>query len=101
MDIAVIDAHSLERMIRGAVQSASKDYIQEPQVLKERKSWLTNAEALEYLGLSKATLSRFRSSGILPYSKVGKSVYYRRIDLDKLLQANLQLAEDGEGSHDP
>ena len=101
MDIAVIDAHSLERMIRRAVQSASKDCTQRPRIFKERKSWLTNAEALEYLGLSKATLSRFRSSGKLPYSKVGKSVYYRRSDLDKLLQANLQLAEDGEGSHDP
>ena len=101
MDIAVIDAHSLERMIRRAVQSASKDCIQEPRIFKERKSWLTNAEALEYLGLSKATLSRFRSSGKLSYSKVGKSVYYKRTDLDKLLQTNLQLAEDGEGSHDP
>ena len=53
------------------------------------KSWLTNKEAQDYLGLSKPTLARYRASGALPYSKVGSSVYYRLVDVEALLERNL------------
>lgn len=50
------------------------------------KSFLTNAETQEYLGLSKATLARYRADGTLPYSKVGQSVYYKLSDVEALLE---------------
>lgn len=49
------------------------------------KAYLTNREAQDYLGLSKATLARYRADGTLPYSKVGQSVYYRLADVEALL----------------
>ncbi|OZC04600.1 hypothetical protein BSZ36_05155 [Rubricoccus marinus] len=52
------------------------------------KGWLTNREAQDYLGLSKATLARYRSEGMLPYSKIGASVYYRLADVEGLLEAS-------------
>ena len=53
------------------------------------KSWLTNAEAMEYLGLSRPTLARYRAAGTLPYSKVGSSIYYRLTDVETLLESNM------------
>ena len=50
------------------------------------KNWLTNREAQEYLGLSKATLARYRADGTLPYSKVGASVFYRLTEVEALLE---------------
>ena len=50
------------------------------------KAFLTNAEAQDYLGLSKATLARYRADGTLPYSKVGQSVYYRLDAIEALLE---------------
>ncbi|MEL6444434.1 MAG: helix-turn-helix domain-containing protein [Bacteroidota bacterium] len=53
------------------------------------KEWLTNREAMDYLGLSKATLARYRADGTLPYSKVGANIYYRFGDIDALLKASM------------
>ena len=53
------------------------------------KAWLTNAEAMDYLGLSRPTLARYRAAGKLRYSKVGSSVYYRLTDVEALLESNM------------
>lgn len=52
----------------------------------DAKTYLTNAEAQAYLGLSKATLARYRADGTLPYSKVGSSVFYRTADVEALIE---------------
>lgn len=54
------------------------------------KRWLTNEEAMEYLGLSRSTLNRYRMEGKIPYSKVGQNVYYRLEDIEELLEENLR-----------
>ncbi|MHB8368812.1 MAG: helix-turn-helix domain-containing protein [Leptospirales bacterium] len=47
---------------------------------------LTNGEAAEYLGMSPDTLPRWRWAGIGPaYLKVGRSIKYRRADLEAFL----------------
>ena len=58
--------------------------------------WLTNSQAQEYLGVSVATLARMRASGALPYSKVGKSIYYRRADIEHILEKNLRQSTSQE-----
>ena len=60
------------------------------------KAWLTNAEAMDYLGLSRPTLARYRATGKLPYSKVGSNIYYRVQDVEALLESGIQRngAED-------
>lgn len=49
------------------------------------KAWLTNRETQAYLGLSKATLARYRADGRLPFSRVGSSVFYRTSDIEDRL----------------
>ena len=58
--------------------------------LKAGKKWLTNPEGMEFLGLSRPTLQRYRASGKLPYSKVGGNIYYKLADLEALLEAHMQ-----------
>lgn len=53
------------------------------------KGWLTNAEAMVYLGLSRPTLARYRAAGSLPFSKVGSNVFYRLEDVEALLAAHV------------
>ena len=53
------------------------------------KEWLSNREAMAFLGLSKTTLQRYRTSGRLPYAKLGGSIFYRYSDLVSVLEANL------------
>ncbi|AKS22509.1 hypothetical protein ABH19_00140 [Leptospirillum sp. Group II 'CF-1'] len=47
---------------------------------------LSNSEAAEFLGMSPDTLPRWRWAGIGPaYLKVGRSIKYRREDLEAFL----------------
>ena len=59
-----------------------------PRLEKPPKEWLPNPEAQEYLGVSKSTLQRWRDDGVLPYSKVNGSIFYRRADLLKVLESH-------------
>lgn len=81
--------------VDGALQSIRSELNASPTTSEKR--WLTNREAQSYLGLSKATLARYRANGTLPYSKVGSSVYYRLDDVEALLSARL-VTESQSGS---
>ena len=53
---------------------------------EDREDWLTNEDAMRLLDRSRSTLARWRADGLLPYSKVGSAVYYRRSDVEELLE---------------
>ncbi|MEM8558821.1 MAG: helix-turn-helix domain-containing protein [Bacteroidota bacterium] len=84
-------AAGLTQLLRPLVEEAVAHALPDlPASGTEPKAWLTNREAMDYLGLSKATLARYRKDGTLPYSKVGANVFYRFADVDALLQASLR-----------
>lgn len=56
-----------------------------------RSQWLNGLEASYALGMSYKTLLRLRKSGALPYSKVNGKIYFKREDVDKLLDNNYRL----------
>src|SRR5690625_7869503 len=56
--------------------------------------WLSNEEAQKAMGLSRATLARYRADGTLPYSKLGQNIFYKTDDI----KAALQGGENGRTS---
>ncbi len=58
----------------------------------ERERLLKPAEAAEYLGLSVPTVYTKASRRQLPTVKVGRSLRFRRADLDKIIKAGLRPA---------
>ncbi|MAQ94830.1 MAG: hypothetical protein CMM84_15040 [Rhodothermaceae bacterium] len=79
-------ARLVEPIVRDAVRAALPAT---PAANHPGKGWLTNAEAMEYLGLSRPTLARYRKDGKLPYAKVGSSVFYQLADVEALLAEHL------------
>lgn len=53
-----------------------------------RPGWLTTKEARRRLSVSDKTLSRYRTEGILRFSKSRGLVYYVESDIDSLLAGN-------------
>ena len=79
--------------VRDALEAYSEKVLEASSIDDEaafEKKWLTNEEAMEYLGLSRSTLHRWRKSGKIPYSKVGRNVYYRLEDIREMLEENLR-----------
>jgi excisionase family DNA binding protein len=57
------------------------------------KPILTTDEAADYTSFSKRTLENWRRNGGGPqYSKIGRSVRYRREDLDAFLESHLKTS---------
>ena len=54
--------------------------------------FITESEAKEIFKRKSTWFWQMRKSGILPFSKIGKSIYYSRNDLNKLLNDSKNIA---------
>jgi excisionase family DNA binding protein len=50
-----------------------------------RKLWLTGDEVIHLLGISKRTLQNYRDQRKLPFSQVGRKIYYKASDIEEYL----------------
>jgi len=49
------------------------------------KKWLSSDEVCCLLLISKRTLQSYRDRGILPFSQIGRKIYYKATDVDEYL----------------
>ena len=91
MELIVTTKKDLQRIVNDSVEAATAKILSQVQQTASGvpKAWLTNREAMDFLGLSKTSLQRYRSSGRLPFSKIGGNIYYKYSDLVAVLEANL------------
>jgi hypothetical protein len=52
------------------------------------KRWLKSAEVKKLLGISHGFLQSLRDSGVLPFTKIGGSIYYDYEDITFMMSAN-------------
>lgn len=90
MNVIVMSSEELKDLISDNVEAAFARWMNRMGQGSHStpKEWFTNQEAMHFLGLSKATLQRYRDSGALPHSKVGANIYYRYVDVVALLERN-------------
>lgn len=54
-----------------------------------QKPYLSSADVQRELGISKATLARWRNEGLIRFSKVLGKLLYRREDIDRLVREHV------------
>lgn len=64
-------------------ESATRKYT---PIFKEEK-WLDNQEVCLMMNITKRTLQTYKDKGMLPYSKLNRKNYYKRSDVQALLEA--------------
>ncbi len=91
MEVIVTSKKDLQRIVNASVEAATARVLSQVQQTASggMKEWLSNKETQAFLGLSKTSLQRYRSSGRLPFSKIGGNIYYKYSDLVAVLEANL------------
>ena len=55
------------------------------------ENWLDNQDVMQALHISLRSLQTLRSNGTLPYSRINNKIYYRRCDVEKLLNDNYTI----------
>lgn len=51
-----------------------------------KKNWLDTKELMEEFGVSITTQNRLRIERKIPYSKIGKMIRYRRVEIEQWLE---------------
>ena len=55
--------------------------------------WLHNGDVCKLLNISKRTLQHYRDTGVLPFSQIGHKCYYRREDVELLIQTKSEKSK--------
>jgi hypothetical protein len=63
-----------------------------PQPYAANEKWLDKQDVLEMLHISDRTLQKWRSNKWLPFSRIGKKIFYPESALKAMLVKNLRLA---------
>lgn len=54
--------------------------------------FLDNQQFIEFMNISKRTAQTWRDEGIISFSQVGSKIYYRKSDVQQLLDSNYRKA---------
>lgn len=84
MHIEVItkdDLHQLKQEIISSLTSLV-------QGNNNHTQWLKSAQVREMLTISAGTLQSYREKGILPYTRIGETIFYDRNDIEQILKDN-------------
>lgn len=77
--------HDLLEEIKGLLQG---NFQKEPQ--KKESDWIKSHQVQRLLGISPGTLQNLRVNGTIPYSKVGGVLFYKRTDIQNILEKNMR-----------
>ncbi len=80
--------------------AAIEEYI---RTERERQSvaeelWLDNEAVCAFLKVSRRTLQRYRSSGTIAYSMIGRKTYYKISEVRRLLERYMKYGNGSENS---
>lgn len=97
MELIIKDTSELRALLREEIEGIVQ-HLNTPPERERDFGWVSNSEAQSMRGLSRATLQRYRSGGILPHSRIGANIYYKLEDIKKLLEKNLRTASKKSSS---
>ena len=70
--------------------------------MSKRLNIMTSKEVKEYLGISKSTLNRWvNEEGVIPKMKIRNKIYFKREDIEKLLNDSYSQNKKGEYFYSP
>ncbi len=75
------------------VQALLEANIQVVSTENDLDDWIDNQVVMQALHISCRTLQTLRSNGTLPYSRINNKIYYRRRDIEKILNDNYKMAK--------
>ena len=87
MEYIAIEKAEYEQLLN-SVKKAVTDIRTIAEEYSINSEWVENSELAEILGLSKRQLQGYRERGILGFSTIGRKIYYRRAEVEKLIKIN-------------
>lgn len=88
MEIVSIEAELFDSLVTNlaALANETENLCKERDYALER--WLDNQDVCEVLHISKRTLQNYRDTGLIPYSRIERKIYYQPKDVMDFLNAS-------------
>ena len=87
MEYIAIEKSEYEQLL-GTVKKAAMEIRAIAEECSINSEWIENGELAEMLGLSKRQLQGYRERGVLGFSTIGRKIYYRRDEVERLIKNN-------------
>ena len=87
MEYVAIEKSEYEQLL-GSINKAATEIRAIAEECSINSEWVENSELAEILGLSKRQLQGYRERGVLGFSTIGRKIYYRRAEVEKLIKIN-------------
>ena len=88
MDIVAIEKKTFQLM-KDKFQEFSNQLHELCGKNKREDEWLDNQDVCQLLHISTRTLQSYRDNGTLAYSQIGYKCYYKKIDVEKLVETSI------------
>lgn len=69
-----------------------KNSVMKKEPNTQRKELMNNEEMMEFLGVSRRTLQKYRDEGVLSFIQIKDKIYYKYVDVEEYLNRNLKKA---------
>lgn len=84
---------AIEKRTYQLIEEKLKEFSNQIQQLcgkhKKKDEWLDNQEVCQLLKISKRTLQTYRDNKTLAYSQIGYKCYYKKADIEKLIETSI------------
>lgn len=60
----------------------------------QQSEWIKSHQVQRLLGISPGTLQNLRVNGTIPYTKVGGVLFYKKADIQHILESNMRNREN-------
>ena len=87
MEYVAIEKSEYEQLL-DSIKKAATEIRAIAEEYSINSEWVENSELAEILGLSKRQLQGYRERGILGFSTIGRKIYYRRAEVERLIKIN-------------
>ena len=89
MEVVTIQSQAYQEIV-GKLDAINTSLNAKEKEPKEK--WLDNQELMQLLKISKRTAQHYRDSGLISFSQVGNTIYYRLSDVETLLNKHYNKA---------
>lgn len=83
---------NIELITKADIHSLKTELLEEIKKLfqstGEQKEWLKSSEVKKLLKISPGTLQNLRVTGVLPYHKIGGTIFYSYSDVTNMINKN-------------
>ena len=85
-----LNQEKIENLMKSILEELKglKDFQNYQQDIKLNREWLDVQDACLMLRISKRTLYEYKAKGIIPFSQISGKLYFKRIDIQNLLNNN-------------